>query len=177
MTHSFTSFVSHFAPSKYCAGVVAATAVFGALTAANVSAAVSVNFIEPDKFLDIPFAVSERDDTLKKLREHFEKRGAALPTGTDLKVEVLDVDLAGRREPLQLSASTEMRILRGGADWPMMRFRYVVEANGKVMKSGEVKLAELNYLQRYNRYPTSEPLRYEKQMIDEWFYKEIQARQ
>jgi hypothetical protein len=139
------------------------------------SAAVSVTFTKSDQYIDVPFSPSDREDTLKTLRQHFEKLGAKLPAGQDFKVEVLDVDLAGRVEPSRMSAANELRVLRGGADWPMIQLRYTVEADGKTIKQGEARLTDLNYLRHMNRYPSGEPLRYEKAMIDDWFAKEVAA--
>jgi hypothetical protein len=48
-----------------------------------------------------------------------------------------------------------------------------VEQNGQVIKSGEAKLQDMNYQQTFSHYFDSEPLRYEKQMIDDWFDKTI----
>lgn len=168
----------HRSPRTRLAMTTAATAgaLIASLGMSSVFAAVTVSFVEPDKFVDIPFGIAEREDTLKKLREHFEKLGNQLPAGQDFKVDVLDVDLAGRTDPTRMPLSGDLRVLRGSSDWPMIRIRYAVESGGKAIKSGEVKLTELNYLQKYNRYNASESLRYEKAMIDEWFYAEIQPR-
>jgi hypothetical protein len=139
------------------------------------TAAVSVTFTKSDQYIDVPFSPSDREDTLKTLRQHFEKLGTKLPAGQDFKVEVLEVDLAGRMEPSRMSTATELRVLRGGADWPMIQLRYTVEADGKTIKQGEARLTDLNYLRHLNRYPSGEPLRYEKAMLDDWFTKEIAA--
>ena len=151
-------------------------AVFSSLSAAASVAAnaeVTVTFTKADQYIDVPFSPSDREATLKTLKEHFEKLGSKLPSGQDLKIEVLEVDLAGRSEPSRMSSVNELRVLRGGADWPMIQLRYSVEAAGKPLKQGEAKISDLNYLNHMNRYPSSEPLRYEKAMLDEWFKKDI----
>ena len=139
------------------------------------SAAVAVTFNKPDQYADLPFMTRERDDVLKTLKQHFEKLGATLPAGQDFSVDVLDIDLAGRLEPSKMASGMELRVLRGSADWPMIKLRYRIEAGGKSLKAGEARLADLNYLGHMNRYPTSESLRYEKAMLDDWFKKEILA--
>ncbi len=143
-----------------------------ALAAGSAGAAVSVTYIKPDKFIDLPFVPWEREDTLKQLTEHFNRIGSALPPGQDLRIEVLDIDLAGREIP-NARAGRDLRILRGQADWPRMDLRYSLEQNGQVIKSGEAKLSDMNYLNHANRYFDSEPLRYEKAMIDDWYEKTI----
>ncbi|MCA3029890.1 MAG: DUF3016 domain-containing protein [Rhodocyclaceae bacterium] len=137
------------------------------------NAAVTVTFTKADQYIDVPFSPSDREATLKTLKEHFQKLGSKLPTGQDLKIEVLEIDLAGRTEPSRMSGANDLRVLRGGADWPMIQLRYSVEAAGKPLKQGEARISDQNYLNHMNRYPSSEPLRYEKAMLDDWFKKEI----
>jgi Protein of unknown function (DUF3016) len=132
------------------------------------NAAVTVTFTKPDTYIDMPFMQYEKDQVLQELQAHFNKLGASLPAGQTLKIEMLDIDLAGRLKPVGHTAR-ELRVLNGGADWPMLQFRYSVEAAGKVVTSGESRLSDLNYLRQYNRYRSSEPLRYEKQMLDNWY--------
>lgn len=142
------------------------------LWAGATAATVTVTFDKPEQFADMPITHHERDATLKSLREHFEKLGGKLPAGQDLKVDVLDVDLAGRLKP-STRGPMDLRVLTGGADWPMIRLRYAVEANGKVVKSGEDRVTDMNYMNHINHYFDGEPLRYEKHMLDVWFSKAI----
>jgi hypothetical protein len=143
-----------------------------ALAAGSAGAAVSVTYVQPEKFSDVPFVTWEREDTLRVLTEHFTWLGSALPPGQDLRIEVTDIDLAGREIP-NARAGRDLRILRGQADWPRMDLRYAVEQDGQVLKSGEARLTDMNYLNHTSRYFDGEPLRYEKSMIDEWFEKTI----
>lgn len=143
-----------------------------ALAASSAGAAVVVTYVAPDKFTDMPFVPWEREEALKDLTEHFTRLGSSLPPGQDLRIDVLDVDLAGRAVP-SVRAGRDIRVLRGQADWPRMQLRYVLEQNGRVLKSGEAQLSDMNYLSQHTRYFDSEPLRYEKQMIDDWFEKTI----
>jgi hypothetical protein len=143
-----------------------------ALAAGSAGAAVSVTYVQPDRFSDLPFVTWEREDTLKTLTEHFTWLGSALPPGQDLRIEVTDVDLAGRAVP-NARSGRDLRVLRGQADWPRIELRYAVEQNGQVLKSGEARITDMDYLNHTSRYFDSEPLRYEKSMIDEWFEKTI----
>jgi hypothetical protein len=54
-----------------------------------------------------------------------------------------------------------------------MELNYAIEQNGQVIKSGQSQLQDMNYQQTFSHYFDSEPLRYEKQMIDDWFDKTI----
>ncbi len=135
-------------------------------------AEVDVSYVKPEEFSDVPFNARDREQLLKELTEHFNKMGQKLPAGQVLKVEVLDVDLAGRMVPRRFSPD-ELRVLRGGADWPQMHLHYTLEQDGKVLRSGDAQLSNMMYQERINRYSSGDPLRYEKQMMDDWFDKEF----
>jgi hypothetical protein len=143
-----------------------------ALAATGASAATTVNYIQPDHFSDVPFTPWERDNVLQQITEHFNKLGKELPPGQDLRIDVLDIDLAGREIP-NARNGRDIRIMKGRADWPRMELRYAVEQNGQVIKSGEARIQDMDYQNHLNRYFDSDPLRYEKQMIDDWFEKTI----
>lgn len=145
------------------------------LSAGAASAAVTVAFSHPENFQDLPFAPTDREQVLKDLSEHFTLLGKALPAGQNLRVEVLDLDMAGRIHP-NFRGHQDIRVLRGGADWPHMKLRYSLESNGQVIASGQDDLSDMNYLDRLNRYSDGDSLRYEKRMIDDWFKQKFVAR-
>jgi hypothetical protein len=149
--------------------VYAATSAVG-----SVQAAVTVNFIKPDSYAEMPFSPQARETVLKDLRTHFTALGRDLPAGLDLTLDILDVSLAGR-PAFSRRGAEDFRVLRGGADWPMMRLRYSLESNGKVIRSGEDRLSDMDYLHHAKFAPSETSLRYEKQMIDDWFRKNIMA--
>ncbi|MCL6482865.1 MAG: DUF3016 domain-containing protein, partial [Janthinobacterium lividum] len=131
-------------------------------------AGTQVQFSKPDQFTDVPFKPQERDEVLKELSQHFEKLGASLPPGQSLKIDVTDVDLAGRENPA-LRAGQDIRVMNGGVDWPRLRLHYVLEQDGKVIRSADAALSDMAYLSRINHYFSNEKLRYEKLMIDDWY--------
>lgn len=143
-----------------------------ALGAGAASAGVTVNYVESDKFSDLPFAQWERKEVLDDVAAFFAELGKSLPAGQDLTVEVTDIDLAGREYP-NTRGARDLRILKGGADWPVMTLRYTLSANGQVVKSGDAKLSDMNYLHRASRLSDNDRLRFEKRMIEEWFNKTI----
>jgi hypothetical protein len=145
------------------------------LSAGGASAAVTVAFSHPEKFNDMPFSRTDREQILKDLSEHFAHLSARLPQGQDLRIEVLDLDLAGRIHP-NFRGQQDVRVLRGGADWPHMLVRYTLESNGKVIASGEDNISDMMYLDHINRYSDGDRLRYEKRMIDDWFTKKFAPR-
>ena len=154
---------------RYLSAVLVASGASLVLGAGHAVAAVTVTFTQPENYVDMPFSSWEKDTVMKDLRGHFDKLGAKLPQGQDLKVEVLDIDLAGQIEP-RTRGTHDFRVLRGRADWPTIQLRYSIESQGKVVKSGEARINDMNYLQnQISRYSANESLRYEKRMLDEWF--------
>jgi hypothetical protein len=152
-----------------------ALAALFVLAADGASAAVTVAFSHPENYRDLPFATSDRERVLKDLGEHFASLGKDLPPGQDLRVEVTDLDMAGRIHP-NFRGGQELRILNGGADWPHMALRYSLESNGRVIASGKENLSDMNYLDHISRYNDGDTLRYEKRMIDDWFRNKFVAR-
>ena len=145
-----------------------------ALAAGAASADVTVNYVQPERFSDLPFATWEREDVLKDLTRHFAKLGAQLPPGQNLRVDVLDVDLAGREYP---GGPRDLRIIKSsGVDWPRIDLRFAIEQNGQVLRSGEVQLRDMSFMDRISRHTDSDSLRHEKRMIDDWFYSAIMPR-
>jgi Protein of unknown function (DUF3016) len=141
-----------------------------ALAAAPSLAAVDVSFVSPEKYTDASNERWELDSNLKTLAEHMRKAGERyIAANETLRIEVLDVDLAGwsqwgGRDP------NKLRVARGGADFPQMRFRYTLESPGRSARSGEADLRDLGYQNSGLRSrAASEPMYYEKRMIDEWF--------
>ena len=152
----------------------AASAMASSFFAGSAIAGVTVNYIKPDAFNDMPWSANDQAEVLKNIAEHFTKLGAKLPADQDLKIDVTDIDLAGRIEPNAYYGRNDyLRVLRGGADWPSMRLHYVLESKGAVLRSGDEKLSDMTYLDHYNHYTSNEPLRYEKKMIESWFLKTI----
>jgi hypothetical protein len=146
-----------------------------ALAAGAATADVSVNYIEPERFSDLPFAPWERESVLKDLTRHFAKLGAQLPPGQNLRIEVKDIDLAGREYP---GRSRDLRIIKSnGADWPRIDLHYTIESNGQVLRSGDAQLRDMAFMDHIGRYGDGDNLRYERRMIDDWFYSTIMPRE
>lgn len=153
------------------------TALAGMILLATGSAfaGATVSFAKPEQFSDVPFAPWERERVLQDLSKHFDKMAARLPAGQELSVEVLDLDLAGRTWPGRFS-NPDLRVMNGRADWPHMKMRYTITQDGQVVSQGEETLSDMSYLHRHNRYYGGDGLRYEKQMIDDWFRTRVAAR-
>lgn len=135
---------------------------------AQAAGTVQVSFVEPDKFADAGRSF-DRPANLKTIETHLQDLGQRyLADGQTLSIEVLDVDLAGELRPSRRSG-TDVRVVRGGADWPRMALRYVLEGGGLPSQRGEDRIADLSYALRGSSYANRDPLRYEKRMLDDWF--------
>ncbi|QYF94683.1 DUF3016 domain-containing protein [Massilia sp. PAMC28688] len=155
---------------RQIACVAAALAV-----AAPAAAGVNVTYQAPEQFADLGHYEWQRQEVLRELSDHFKKLAAQLPPGQTLNVEVLDIDLAGRQRPVRWSIY-DIRVINGGADWPHMKLRYSITQDGQVLKSGEEVVQNMMYTNRLNRYFTGDTLRYEKQMLDDWFKEKLAVR-
>ncbi|ANH67876.1 DUF3016 domain-containing protein [Mitsuaria sp. 7] len=146
------------------------TVSLGAIAAAA-QAQAEVNFIKPESFSDIGWVGVDRDNAMKQLEDHFKALAARELPGKQLKIDVTDVDLAGEVEPHV--RTDRLRILRS-VTIPRMSFTYTLSENGQVLKSGKADLKDMDYQNGVgNRYFDSEPLRYEKKMIDDWMAREL----
>ena len=154
----------------------AAGLVLAVMTAALPAAAagtVEVSWLQPERYSDAGRTDGERERTMKSLADHFAQLGRLLPDGQTLKLEVLDVDLAGEIEP---RPRQDVRIVRGGADWPRMTLRYTLQEGSQTLKSGEARLADMDYqfgVPALNL--RDDELRYEKRMIEHWFSQNFGA--
>lgn len=149
-------------------------AVAALLVSSAAWAQVSVSYVKPDEFTDMPRSPIDRERLLKDFTEYFKTLDKKLPAGQELKIEVLDIDLAGRLYPRR--SGDEIRIMNGGADWPRVHLKYTLEQGGQVLRSGDEQLSNMMYQGRVGGYSDSDALRYEKQMLDDWFNKSIVPR-
>jgi hypothetical protein len=139
---------------------------------AHAAGVVEVQFTSPERYADAGRTERDRDSTLQTLRAHFGQLAAHLPDGQVLQIEVQDIDLAG--ELLPNSRGRDLRVLNGGADWPRMTLRYTLVAEGKAVKSGTQRLADMDYQSGIKPIDPRE-LAYERRMIDTWFEREFAA--
>lgn len=148
---------------------IALTAVAALLAvSAHAAGTVQVSFVKPENFADVRDRTYSREQNLKSLERIISS--AALPyvaDGQTLKIEVLDVDLAGEVRPG--ARAWDVRVLRGRADWPRITLRWSVEGAGAAPRRGEAVVQDMSYLQRIPPSTADSTLVYERRMLDEWF--------
>lgn len=136
-------------------------------------ATATVTFDNVEKMTDVPRDQSDRESMEAAFRELLNTLSSSLPAGQELKVEFVDIDLAGDVFPRV--AIQNVRVYKGRADWPRIHLRYSIEQDGKVLRSGDRQLSDPNYQMSFNHYK-QEMYGYEKQLLEDWFRKEIVAK-
>ena len=128
---------------------------------------VTVSYPGQETYTDAGSGQLDREQTLRTLTLHLQSLGQRLPNGQTLQLEVLDLDLAGELRP---RGGHELRVLRGGIDWPRATLRYTLWADGRVLKSGEDRLADSGYLLHpHVGRDQNLALPYERRMFNRWF--------
>lgn len=112
---------------------------------------------------------------LVDLRKHLVRQAdRVLPTGERLEVTFTDIKLAGSFEPWRGPRFDDVRIVKDIYP-PRIDLRFTVKsADGSVLADGERTLRDPGFLTR-SIANTSDPLRYEKRMLDEWVRREFKA--
>jgi hypothetical protein len=143
--------------------------VAAALAALPGYATTLVTFVDPDRFTDLSNQRWEAQATMDALEAHIKRLGDQYVGPNDtLRIEVLDVDLAGWAR-WSGRAGSEVRVVRGKADFPAMRLRYTLESGGRTQRSAEVRISDPMYTGHAVGRASNEPYYYEKRMLDDWF--------
>ncbi len=165
---------------------VCTTAFVSLLSAATLlpaaqAAEVKVIWQEPDTYRDIEPANQSRSSFRKSvfnsLEGFFTELGETLPADTTWTITVTDLDLAGQVWPASFVGlgygTNDVRVVKS-IDIPRMAFSYsLTDARGNVIKSADVSIKDMGFLEsgiyrnRWDNY------RYEKQMLRDWFQEEM----
>ena len=148
---------------------IALTAVAALLAvSAHAAGTVQVSFVKPENFTDVRDRAHSSEQNLKALEQVFTSVAQSyLADGQTLKIEVLDVDLAGEVRPG--ARAWDVRVMRGRADWPRVTFRWSIEGASAAPRGGETVVQDMSYLQRIPPSIADTALVYERRMLEEWF--------
>jgi hypothetical protein len=150
--------------------VIAVAATPGAMAVASEAPAVAVTYVAPESFVDsrlyrAPQQVAS-EPVLRELSAHLEDLGRrTLKPGDVLRVEIRDIDLAGR---IVYGAGGSTRVM-DRLSWPRIALGYVLERVGAPALRGEEIVADETYLNRHGKLYPNAMLPYEKRMLDHWF--------
>lgn len=145
--------------------LVAALLAAGSISLAH-AANVVVTYGDPDRFTDARDRSSAPATVMKELEQFLKKMGDKyLPASASLKIEILDLDRAGRaRMP------DDIRVMNGKADFPCVDMRHTLELDGKAGQSKRERVCDMDYLTTIgSRGDSGDPLVYEKRMLEAWF--------
>lgn len=139
---------------------------------------VGVAWADPATFTELRHSrnryESERGHWLADLAQYMRKRAEAqLPAGERLQLTIVDVDRAGDYEPWRRLGQQDVRIIRDIYP-PRMTVQYKrFDASGAVVAEGERKITDPGFLVNASPLHDTDPLRYEKRMIDSWLRREF----
>lgn len=153
-------------------GIALALALAGFSGSLWAAGQVEVSFAEPAQYSDAGQGSFDRDRHLASLAAHLKALGSRLPEGQTLKLEVLDVDLAGEIRPTGIHHN--LRVLRGRADWPRLTLRYTLADGSREIARGEERVSDLAYMFTRRAGEAYGDLPYEKRLLDHWFRERFQ---
>jgi hypothetical protein len=149
-------------------------------SAAEKAAPISVIFADAEKFTDFKSDNFNSDSDRAYLQTQFTDHLSGLATqllapGQKLEVKFTNIDLAGAFEPWRGAQMDNIRIMKD--IYPpraSLEFR-LLDADGKVIKEGKRELSNLAY-QSQTILPSSDGLRYDKQMLSDWMRSEFRQK-
>jgi len=142
------------------------------------SGPVSVAWADPAGFAELRHSPNRyeaaRGNWLTELAEYLRKRAQPrLGPGERLDLTIVDVDRAGGYEPWIGVNYHDTRIVRDIYPPRMtVQFRHI-GADGQVLAEGERKLSDPGFLTGITPIDTTDPLRFEKRMIDAWLRRQL----
>lgn len=139
---------------------------------------VSVQWTDPAQFTEFRTSLNKREsaegDWVRQLALYLQQRAEKrLLPGQSLDVTITDIQRAGNYEPWHGIGAQDIRFMRD-IYMPRISFDYRLrDAAGNVIEEGSANLRDPGYLQRGTMLGDSDPLRYEKSMIDGWLRREL----
>lgn len=139
---------------------------------------VSVKWNDPAQFTEIRQSSNrfeaERGDWVQQLARYVQTSAAKpLQPGQTLDVTLVDVKRAGDYEPWHGPRGSDIRIMRDIYP-PRITLQYTLkDASGGIIDEGEAKLSDSGYLHNIGVRSDSDPLRFEKRLIDDWVKRQL----
>lgn len=152
---------------------VAAIALMAGAAVPAWAGTAEVSFVAPDKFSDPGGKgglrdVPTREVVLREIKAHLENLAERnLPAGQTLRIDILDIDIAGRREVLGVGVE-DVRVYDDISP-PRIKLRYALEEGGRTLLQGEERVSNLTYLSGVARPQSGDPIHHEREMLTKWF--------
>jgi hypothetical protein len=98
-----------------------------------------------------------------------------LPAGQNLAVTIDDIKLAGDYEPWHSPQAQDIRFMKDIYP-PRVTLHYrLTDAGGNTIREGSNKLLDLAFMERPLPPTDSDPLRFDKRLLDDWLRKEFRG--
>ena len=142
------------------------------------SGPVHVAWGDPSRFSELTSTgnryAAAQGDWLPKLAAYLRTQAEKqLAPGHRLELTIVDIKRAGQYEPWHGIERQDVRIIRDIYP-PRMTVKFrELDANGQVVAEGERKLTDPGFLASGGMLNDTDPLRYEKRMIDSWIRREF----
>jgi hypothetical protein len=142
---------------------------------------VSVQWNDPAQFTEIRQSTNrfeaERGDWVQQLARYVQTSAAKpLQAGQTLEVTLVDVKRAGDYEPWHGPRGRDIRIMRDIYP-PRITLQYTLkDASGRIIDEGDARLSDSGYLHNIGLKSDTDPLRYEKRLIDDWVKRQLTSR-
>ena len=147
------------------------------VTASGPVTRLAVIFVQPQHFTDVRYSKAEPNSValLSALHAFMCQMGDRyLPAGMQLEITVTDIDLAGDFEPWRGPQFGQVRITRDiYRPHISLAFR-LTDESGSVVSAGQRAISDIAYQERLVR-PPDDYLRYEKDILRDWFRNEFSA--
>jgi hypothetical protein len=138
---------------------------------------VTVTFNESEKFTDArsSFGGSTDEGYLAELSKHLQRTAAKhLAAGQKLEITINDIDLAGDFLPGRPNTQ-DVRVIKE-IYIPRVKLSFkLIDADGKVIKEGDRKLSDLNFMMNANIIGRNESLFHDKALLSDWINKEFRS--
>ena len=152
---------------RTCLAVLAVAVAALSHPPAQAAGQVEVQFVNPQSFTDAADLWVGNADNLATIAGHLQRLGQKyLQDGQVLRIEVLDIDLAGRARPTRWLHRT--RVTSNPLDWPRLHLRFALESGGRLLRSGEQSIADLAF-QSHLSHDGWQELGFEKRLLTDWF--------
>jgi len=139
---------------------------------------VQVSWTDPAQFSEIRQSTNrfeaQRGNWVEQLATYVQtSAGKQLQPGQRLEVTLTDIKRAGDYEPWHGPRADGIRIMRDIYP-PRITLQYTLkDATGRIVDEGEAKLSDSGYLHNIGLRSDSDPLRFEKRLIDDWVKRQL----
>lgn len=139
---------------------------------------VQVRWTDPATFSELRYSrnrwEAQRGDWVHDLADYLQQRASKqLAPGQRMDVELTDIKRAGDYEGWHGPQWNDVRVMRDIYP-PRITLNFTLYgADGQVLEQGERKLLDSSYLMNNSIGLNTDPLRYEKRMLDDWLRRQF----